>query len=57
MRGRADFFSFLRCPQPFHVLAATCDYLDEFLIGLVDGASVEDAGAGKRAVGLPEDIA
>lgn len=53
----SDFFSFLRCPLPFPVLAAPVADFDEFLIVPFDDASADDGGGENRTAGLPEDIA
>jgi hypothetical protein len=55
--GQSGFFLVPALSPALPRAGRTCDYLDEFLIVLVDDASLEDAGAGKRAVGLPEEIA
>ncbi|MDT8840218.1 hypothetical protein ParKJ_22605 [Paraburkholderia fungorum] len=53
----ADFFSFLRCPLPFPVLAPPVAVVDEFLIVARDDSPNAEAAAAPYATGFPEDMA
>jgi hypothetical protein len=50
------FFSFLRCPLPFPVLALPVVVVDEFLIVAHDDSPNAEAVAAPYATGFPEDM-